>query len=345
MFGDSWTVYYNEQLPKKIQQLTSATWVKNFGVSGAVMNDITTKQIPNALNDPTVTDIDGIIIVVGANDIFWGNETLQQIKDAATNMAITLTQNYKSIPIHVFLDSSRTSSAGRINYYKDITDILTNYGITVHEDILYYFWANNGNLYRSDADGRENVLHLSPDGYDKLAGLISAHLMGAPTIGTRVLGQCTPDWLYNIGGTSPWSDTPPDVAYGIKFSNYAQSRDNSFLTYENGHVYYNFHFLIEWTNQAAPDATGVMELISYPEIGFKTAYDDTKQFITCPPRQLVVGNAFVTNGSDPRYIRTECYARTGANGTTRMTVRLMRESTAQWQKFTDVYGSIEWPMV
>ena len=54
VFGDSWTAYYNQQLPGVIAQRLHADWWKCYGVSGATMGDMA-GQIKQAGEDTSST--------------------------------------------------------------------------------------------------------------------------------------------------------------------------------------------------------------------------------------------------------------------------------------------------
>ena len=304
VFGDSWTAYYNKYLPTQIAGKLNSSWWKCYGVSGAKLGGIA-DQIANAGQDSSFDNstVTHIVIVGGTNNLFDpGNgsdsDTLVgQVKRIISN----LTTYYPRAICHYFPDNSRTSNGGRTSQYGVIVECFRQFScVAVHPETIWILSHNNFELYRTDSSNRENLQHLTRDGYDWLAGYIAGCLRGGDTKAQTVNTETSCDYMYRndfVQGTSG-SDDPVEFIGDLKINSY--SPDTLKFEYRDGLAICHARFAsIKW-NPEMPQASqryALFDVNTYPinaDLDSKWKYADRFKANLAQPRDVILGNGFAS---------------------------------------------------
>lgn len=175
MFGDSWTVYNSNKIMNTINSINSIyTVVKNYGISGATIQDIQ-NQINTATSDKSINpdEIDIVIVIAGTNNVFWNkNITFSEAASIFTNLQ-TL---YKNAITHYFPTNSKTANTNRNSMYNTIINGAEYAGCVVHAEFLYIIYYSNFEFFLGD--DTQGVQHLTQNGYNQYARWIVAALNG-----------------------------------------------------------------------------------------------------------------------------------------------------------------------
>lgn len=179
VFGDSWTAYYNQQLPGVIAQRLHADWWKCYGVSGATMGDMA-GQIKQAGEDTSFDNetITHIVMICGTNNIFDPGHD-GDLEGETKRVVEALAAYYPHAQCHWFPDNSRTDNGDRTRGYATILHGFQQWSpVACHMDLLWILAYNNFEFYRTDSTDRENLQHLTPHGYEWLGGWIAGQING-----------------------------------------------------------------------------------------------------------------------------------------------------------------------
>lgn len=308
VFGDSWTAYYGQQLPSAIASKLHAAWWKCYGVSGAKMGDIA-QQIAQAGADESFDNatVTHVVIVGGTNNIFdpgQGSDSAT-LRDQAADVVDNLTAYYPHARCHYFPDNSRTANGGRTGGYFDIVQQFCQFSdVVCHPETLWLLAYGNFEFYRTDSTNRENLQHLTRNGYDWLAGYIAACVRGGDT--TRYAMRCTSacDFQYRadyLKAVSP--DSEYEFIGDLKIYGGAYTSTMMRITYDGGMTQVSLQLAgLAWTAKGVPQSTqryALLDLQTYP-ISADTAafeYAQYKTNLTIPPVP-VTGHGVAWLGTD-----------------------------------------------
>ena len=173
LFGDSWTQVEGKALQDGLE--TSGATVRNYGVSGAVMQDIS-GQIDRYVADASYdkSTVTHVAIVAGTNNVYFADRSITDTQLQALGEKIHSV--FGTIPVHYFPNNSCTINGGRNNTYKNIIQIMRLYTV-VHTDMFNIVMFSGGTWFKgTDVNG---VQHLTSAGYVKLGQHMAQMMQGA----------------------------------------------------------------------------------------------------------------------------------------------------------------------
>ncbi len=349
MLGDSWTAYYGGMLPKVLQTMLDAQWVKNYGVSGATLTNMANDQVSRASQDPTAKHPSSIVIVGGTNNVFNGTQSNQDMIDQTLELCAKVKAAWPGVPVHIFPNMPRTPNQGYNSMYAELIERATNAGMSVHPESMWLPMYRDFMFYRTDADHRENLQHLTSAGYTYLAGIIAAALRGTSEY-LKTGSVCWVD-LQRFGQ----DDFP--TKRGLRKSDLLIGDTSSrYLKMEVGPGLVTLHFdcaNIVWAHDrdpgislpAASDRHAELQLCTIPEKGpNNTAYDSTKKYLPFPPTRPIFAHVCAYMGGKPVYQGSVQVFRT-KYGTTSLIVYLDKgDTTTTWATFTQIAFTVSYPL-
>lgn len=349
MLGDSWTVYYGGLLPTTLQQDLGAQWVKNYGVSGAQLTHMANDQITRALADPTAKHPTAIVIVGGTNNVFNGLQGRQDIIDQTNELCTKVLSSWPGVPVYLFPDMARTPNQGFNYMYSEMIERATRHGVSVHPESMWLPLYRDCVMYRNDSDNRENLQHLTRDGYVWLAGIIASALTG----GSEYLkaGSVCYAQLQRYG-TDDFPQAAALARNDLLINNVASSR----LIYEIGPGLVTLHFdcdRIMWARDVdstvgaptAADRYALLNLCTLPEKGpDNSTYDSSKKYLPFPPARTIYGQACAYWGHRPVYHGTVKVS-PDRYGVTVVEVCLDKgDTTSLWGTFNQIAFTLSYPL-
>lgn len=350
MLGDSWTVYYGGLLPETLKQDLGAQWVKNYGVSGAQLTHMANDQITRALADPAARHPTAIVIVGGTNNIFNGTQGTQDIIDQTRDLCTKVRAAWPGVPVHLFPDMARTPNQGYNHMYSELITRATNYGISVHVESMWLPMYRDFMFYRTDSNDRENLQHLTRNGYIYLAGIIAAALRGTGEY-LKADSVCYAD-LQRYGDNGfPQASTLTQNELLIK------ETLTSRLIFEVGPGLVTLHFdcgTIIWARDRDPnvsspkasDQFAKLLLCTIPEKGAdNTTYDSSKKYLPFPPTRYIFAPANVYNSQRVPIYRGAVNLYPGKYGVTIIEIYIDKgDTTTAWKSFRQITFTASYPL-
>ena len=349
MLGDSWTTYYDGLLPRKLAEYLGAQWVKNYGVAGNGLGYVADNQIPQALADATAAHPTAIVIVASTNDIFFAANDRQAIVDKIQHLCTTVKAAWPRTPVHLFPDMPRTPNQGLNYQYSEIIERATNAGLSVHPETMWLPMYRNFMFYRSDSNARENLQHLTQNGYVYLAGVIAGALRGSSAY-LKAGCFCTAHLQHY--GDSDFPEPAPLSPTDLVIYNPARR----LLNFEIGPGYVTLNFDVDSIrfahdlDSAVPTPTAAnrairLRVCTLPEKGVgNDTYDSTHRYMPFPPAVQAVGTAYALNSGVPVYAG---YVRAsqGQYGVTVVDVTIDKgDTTSPWRGFSKIVFSVTYPL-
>ncbi|RYQ10424.1 GDSL-like Lipase/Acylhydrolase family [Bifidobacterium pseudolongum subsp. globosum] len=349
MLGDSWTAYYGGYLPQVLQQELGAQWIKNYGVSGNQLTHMANAQITRALADPTAKHPTAIVIVGGTNNIFNGTQTRRDIIDQTEDLCAKVKAAWPGVPAHLFPNMPRTPNQGFNFMYAELIERATNAGVSVHPESMWLPMYRDFMFYRTDADARENLQHLTKAGYVYFAGIIAAALRGGSEY-LKAGSVCYAD-LQRYGQ----DDFPESTALTSSELVIPTAGDRR-LIFEIGPGLVTLHFdckSIRWARDIDPsvgsptaaDRHATLRLCTIPERGPEnTTYDSSKKYLPFPPTRTIFAQACAYASRKPVY-QGSVQIYPNRYGCTTMDVHLDKgDTTTPWASFSQVAFTASYPL-
>ena len=356
VFGDSWTAYYGQQLPSAIASKLHAAWWKCYGVSGAKMGDIA-QQIAQAGADESFDNatVTHVVIVGGTNNIFdpgQGSDSAT-LRDQAADVVDNLTAYYPHARCHYFPDNSRTANGGRTGGYFAIVQQFRQFSdVVCHPETLWLLAYGNFEFYRTDSTNRENLQHLTRNGYDWLAGYIAGCVRGGDT--TRYAIRCTSacDFQHRADYVRAVSQDPEHEFIGdLRIDPSHYSREMMRVTYDAGMTHVSLaldHVIWSTSAQTSPPASqryALLDLQTFPISADTGAFKYNDYFITnlTTPPVPVTCHGFAWLGTDEQITDTSPVLpvtgtlAAGEYGSLRMRVFADKgDTTSPWPSFNRI---------
>lgn len=349
MLGDSWTAYYGGYLPQVLQHELGAQWVKNYGVSGNQLTHMANAQITRALADPTAKHPTAIVIVGGTNNIFNGTQGRNDIIDQTTELCAKVKAAWPGVPAHLFPNMPRTPNQGFNYMYSELIERATNAGLSVHPESMWLPMYRDFMFYRTDADARENLQHLTKAGYVYFAGLIAAALRGGSEY-LKAGSVCYAD--LQRYGQDDFPEARALTSSELVIPNAGARR----LIFEVGPGQVTLHFLctaISWardTDSSVPSPTAAdrfarLSLCTIPERGpDNTTYSSVRKYLPFPPTRSIFAQACAYSYSKPIY-QGSVKISPGKYGVTCIDVWLDKgDTTTPWTSFSTIAFTASYPL-
>lgn len=346
VFGDSWTAYYDQYLPTQIAGKLNSAWWKCYGVSGATLDGIA-DQIATAGQDTSFDNstVTHIVIVGGTNNLFDpGNgsdsETLiNQVKRIISN----LTTYYPRAICHYFPDNSRTSNGGRTKQYGAIVECFMQFScVAVHPETIWILSYDNFKFYRTDSSNRENLQHLTRDGYDWLAGYIAGCMRGGDTNVQTINTETSCDYLYRNEFVQATSGSNVGFIGDFKIKSY--SPDTLKFEYRDGLAICHARISpVEWSPNPGvkPPASQRYALLDVNTYSINADFGKWKyaNFKTnlAQPRDVTIGNGFTSLTENKRVYSVSGTLEADLYGSLRIKCFVDKgDTTSQWNIFSTI---------
>lgn len=173
LYGDSWCTVSNNILARSLESDPRVKYVKNYGVNGAVIQNLTQQASSASSDGSDKDDITDVVIVMGTNNVYHDSGV---DFSAAANAFNAVRSLYQRARIHYFPDNSKTPNAGRNGRYTTMIKAANSVGVSTYWEMLPALMTGSpeNNTLGAYYQGNDTfgVQHLTDDGYRWLANTI-----------------------------------------------------------------------------------------------------------------------------------------------------------------------------
>ena len=258
-----------------------------------------------------------------------------------------LTTYYPRAICHYFPDNSRTPNGGRTKQYSVIVEHFRQSScVAVHPDTIWILSYNNFEFYRNDSDNRENLQHLTYNGYEWLSGYIAGCVRGGDATASILNTETSCDYMYRndfVDGTAG-GGTPSAFSGDLKITEGKYTEDGLKFEYLAGRATCHAGLSVAWANNQAPSASQRYALLDINTYPINADFDKWKyeQYAAnlAQPRNIVFGNGFAYYSATNDYHKTYSVSGTleaDMYGSLRIRCVIDKgDTTSEWEGFDSI---------